>query len=258
MCLPSTFAKASAPRPLSECNRVRTSINRLLLYRMYAGISALSPSHLPTSIPKSHLRHASPVTIPVRSPPSQNQPTYPTHLLAITCNSKSQTGTSDHVPLIATHSLVLAAHCASLPRMPYSYTQVRNGAVTIPVIPLSVPSPAAFQTLHQYLYSHNIAQLLSTLIPSIPPQFLSTLSSQSIRSTLGTGSKLHQLSAHCFSQTRAEGGHPTQILMGQAQHINALWRNAVALGCSDNDLWDVIDLAWEVILGSLNLAAGVH
>ena len=46
--------------------------------------------------------------------------------------------------------------------------------------------------------------------------------------------------------------------MSQAQHINALWKNVVALGCSDNDLWDVIDLACEVVLGSLNFAAGVH
>lgn len=204
------------------------------------------------------MRQSSPLTVPVRPSSSQNPPTYPTHLLAIASSSKSQPSSSEHVPLIPTHSLVLAAHCANLPRMPYSNTQARNGTVTIPVLPLSVPSPAAFQTLHQYLYSHNMAQLLSTLLPSLPPQFLSTLSTQSIRSTLGTGTKLHQLSAHCFSQTRAQGGHPTQILMGQAQHINALWRNAVALGCSDNDLWDVIDLAWEVVLGSLNLAAGVH
>jgi hypothetical protein len=46
--------------------------------------------------------------------------------------------------------------------------------------------------------------------------------------------------------------------MGHAHHITALWRNAIALGAHDKDLWDVIDLAWEVVLGSLNLAAGVH
>jgi hypothetical protein len=46
--------------------------------------------------------------------------------------------------------------------------------------------------------------------------------------------------------------------MGYAQHITSLWRNAIALGVHDKDLWDVIDLAWEVVLGSLNLAAGVY
>jgi hypothetical protein len=46
--------------------------------------------------------------------------------------------------------------------------------------------------------------------------------------------------------------------MGHTQHITALWRNAIALGVHDKDLWDTMDLAWEVVLGALNLAAGVH
>jgi hypothetical protein len=45
--------------------------------------------------------------------------------------------------------------------------------------------------------------------------------------------------------------------MGVAGVVSGVWRNVVALGVADPELWDVLDLAWEVVLGSLNLAAGV-
>ena len=47
------------------------------------------------------------------------------------------------------------------------------------------------------------------------------------------------------------------MLMGIAKGISGVWRNVVALGIADPELWDALDLAWEVVLGSLNLAAGV-
>lgn len=219
---------------------------------MMAGISALSSS-LPSAISKSQLRHNSqPMTLPIR--PTSNVPTYPSHLLALSTNSKVQS-TSDQLLLVPTHSLVLAAHCASLPRLPASNPQASGNTVSIPVLPLAVPSPAAFQTLHQFLYTHNVAGLLSALLPSLPSAFLATVSSPVIHSTLASGPKLHQLSAHLVSRTQ---GQKTQVLMSQAQHITALWRNAVALGVHDGELWDSIDLAWEVVLGSLNLAAGAR
>lgn len=227
-----------------------------LAFRMLAGISALSKSHLPVTIPKSHLRHNTPLTVPIRTSPSQPTPSYPTHFLALSTNTKSQTSSSDQLPLVPTHSLVLAAHCAALPRMPASTPQPQGSTVTIPVLPLAVPSPQAFQTLHQFLYTHNVATLLHSLLPSLPSTFLATLSSSTIHATLASGPKLHQLSSHCLSN--AQHGQPTQILMGHAHHITALWRNVIALGVHDKDLWDAIDLAWEIILGSLNLAAGVH
>jgi len=224
--------------------------------QMLAGASALSKTHLPLTIPKSHLRHNTPLTIPIRSSPSQQSPTFPTHFLALSTSSKTQNSISDQLLLIPTHSLVLAAHCAALPRMPPSSPQPHGNTVTIPILPLAVPSPQAFPTLHQYLYTHNVANLLYSLLPSLPSAFLSSISSDMIHSTLASGPKLHQLSAHCMAN--AQHGQPTQIIMGHAQHITALWRNAIALGVHDKDLWDAIDLAWEVVLGSLNLAAGVH
>jgi hypothetical protein len=42
-----------------------------------------------------------------------------------------------------------------------------------------------------------------------------------------------------------------------SQNIGAVWKNAVALGVHDPELWNCLDLAWEVILGAMNLGAGV-
>ncbi|KAJ7620142.1 hypothetical protein FB45DRAFT_1006795 [Roridomyces roridus] len=52
--------------------------------QMQAGIAALAPSHLPQSIPKSHLPRT--LTIPLRVT-SVARPSYPTHVLAITASS---------------------------------------------------------------------------------------------------------------------------------------------------------------------------
>jgi hypothetical protein len=132
-----------------------------------------------------------------------------------------------------------------------------NGCLNLPVLPLSVPSPATFAPLHYYLYTHNSAALLSSLLPkaSLPPQFLSAISSSpsQIKSTLASGGKLHQLSSSLLMYANRD----LQLLMSQSNAITGVWKNVVALGISDPDLWDTLDLAWEVLLGALNLAAGV-
>ncbi|EEB98437.1 hypothetical protein MPER_02052 [Moniliophthora perniciosa FA553] len=42
---------------------------------------------------------------------------------------------------------------------------------------------------------------------------------------------------------------------GTCDACRDVWQDMVALGLHDPELWDTIDLAWEVILGALNLAA---
>ncbi|KAJ6565582.1 hypothetical protein DFH09DRAFT_1081730 [Mycena vulgaris] len=44
-------------------------------------------------------------------------------------------------------------------------------------------------------------------------------------------------------------------LMGHAGHVKELWQDMVALSVYDPELWDALNLAWEVGLGALNLAA---
>ncbi|KAF8842797.1 hypothetical protein BDN67DRAFT_988890 [Paxillus ammoniavirescens] len=224
---------------------------RVQANQMLAGISALSPSHLPSSMPRSQLQQTRSLTIPLRA--SSHTPSYPTHILALSRSSSQDSSAL----LVATHAVVLASHCASLPRLPPSPVSGHPNAtvsVTLPVLPISIPSPAAFAPLHAFLYTHSIPQLLSTLIPAIPASFLSTLTSpQVLRGTLASGPSLHRLSSHLVSSAPGMGA-----LTGVAQNTAAVWRNAVALGVHDPELWDCLDLAWEVVLGAMNLGAGAH
>jgi hypothetical protein len=73
-----------------------------------------------------------------------------------------------------------------------------------------------------------------------------------VESTLASGQKLHQLSLHVSNATSRD----LQAMMNRAMAIVGCWRNIVALGISDPDMWDVLDLAYEVLLGAINLAAG--
>ncbi|KAF8557510.1 hypothetical protein OG21DRAFT_1505236 [Imleria badia] len=222
---------------------------RVQANQMLGGISALSPSHLPSSMPRSQLQQTRSLTIPLRA--TSQVPSLPTHVLAL---SRSQDSSALLVP---SHAVVLASQCTSLPRLPPSTVSGHPNAtvsVTLPILPLSVPSPAAFAPLHAFLYTHSVAQLLSTLVPAIPSTFLSTLtSSHAIRGTLSSGPALHRLSAHLLSSAPGMGA-----LTNVAQNIAAVWRNAVALGVHDPELWDCLDLAWEIVLGAMNLGAGAH
>ncbi|KIL66105.1 hypothetical protein M378DRAFT_51503, partial [Amanita muscaria Koide BX008] len=207
---------------------------------MLSGNAALAAS-LPSSLPKTHLH--STMTVPVRAP-SDNE--YPTHILAISSSSSS----SDQVRLFPVHSLVLASQCARLPRLPPSQANASSSQVTLPVLPMSVPSPAAFAILHQFMYHHRLDSVLKALFP-LPANFLQSLSHQTIQATLSSETTLRQLSNYLCSSASSN----LQTLTAHAAHVKELWQDMAALGLYDPELWDTIDLAWEIVLGALNLAA---
>jgi hypothetical protein len=208
---------------------------------MLSGIGSISKSQLPSSISRSQL--TSPMTVRVSGP----HPSYPTHALAI--SSTSSKGASNETLLIfPVHSLVLASHCASLPTLPPS-SQSGN-TLNLPVLPLALPSPAAFSVLHQFMYHHRLDVVLKALVP-LPPTFLHNLSHHTVQSTLASASLLHQLSSYVCSSANSS----LTNLMTHTAHVKELWQDMVALGLHDPELWDTIDLAWEVLLGALNLAA---
>lgn len=147
------------------------------------------------------------------------------------------------------HSLVLASHCAMLPRLPNASSQA-GSTLNMPVLPLTLPSPAAFSILHQFMYHHQLDSVLKALIP-MPSSFLHNLSHQTVQSTMASGTMLHQLSSYLCSSSSSN----LATLTTHAAHVKELWQDMVALGLHDPELWDAVDLAWEVILGALNLAA---
>ena len=211
---------------------------------MLAGIAALS---IPTSMSKSQL--PSSLSIPIR--PTSSQPAYPTHVLAV---SSSKSSPNEHVKMFPIHSIVLASQCSSLPRLPNSPPIPSSSSkLHAPVLPLALPSPAAFQVIHTYLYNHSLGGVLQALFP-LPSGFVQSLSYNTVQSTLASGSTLHQLSSYLCSSA----GSNLQILTTHAAHVKELWQDMVALGLHDPELWDTVDLAWEVVLGALNLAASGH
>ncbi|KAK6977074.1 hypothetical protein R3P38DRAFT_3126514 [Favolaschia claudopus] len=229
--------------------------------QMQAGLAALAPSHIAKSYPRAHLPPA--LIVPLRNvagPP----PSYPTHALAVGApppKGLREAPADAPQTIFAVHAVVLAAHCAKLPRLPPSHSGSGANA-TLPILPLILPSPQAFTLLHQFIYTHRIDTLLASLLP-LPSPFLDSLTSSSVSggpsahqiltATLATPSVLHTLSAHLAS---ASAGSLT-TLMSHAAHVKELWQDMVALGVYDVVLWDALDLAWEVVLGGMNLAAGV-
>lgn len=166
-------------------------------------------------------------------------------------------GSSATCPLYPTHSLVLAAHCTLLPALPASRPSNKATAVSLPIVPITVPDSATFPHLHAYLHTKRADTLLATLLPSLQ-QVLPSLAGASSSSSHGYVSQFNSekllrlaqtLASTAYSQAGPQGA--LQGLMAHAKVVNNLWKNVCALGIFDNELWGVMDLAWEIILAAL-------
>ncbi|KAF9262753.1 hypothetical protein L218DRAFT_903284 [Marasmius fiardii PR-910] len=212
--------------------------------QLMSGLSSLAPSHLPSSLPRSHLPAF--LTIPLRPPTSSSKPHYPTHALAV-LSSKNPEAQAIIVPV---HALVIASHCARFPEIRIPSSRLQGHNLQLPVIPFSLPSPGAFTVLINYMYSHRLDKVLKALFP-MPSGFMSNLSRRDVRDILDSRSTLHELSTYLCEHDQ----YSLQRLTAHAMHVRDVWQDMVALGLHVPELWDTIDLAWEVILGALNLAA---
>jgi len=81
--------------------------------------------------------------------------------------------------------------------------------------------------------------------------FNQSLTHQAVRATLQSPDTLHQFSARLCQHS---GGN-LSTLMGLTARVKDLWQDLVSLGLYEPELWDTLDLAWEILLGALNLAA---
>ncbi|KAJ6573048.1 hypothetical protein DFH09DRAFT_1459403 [Mycena vulgaris] len=218
------------------------------------------PRISPTFLPRSHLPAA--LTVPLRASPGSNPVSYPTHALAITPASEGKGGGEHDAAhaIFPVHALVLAAHCADLPRLPpcTPADSSRTASATLHVLPLTLPSPHAFAILHALMYTHRLPPALAALLP-LPPAFLPSASSHgrsgeelthaTLLATLASPPALHTLASHAL----ASSTNPS-ALMRHAGHVKELWPDLMALACTTPSC-GIVDLAWEVVLGALNLAA---
>ncbi|KAF8523789.1 hypothetical protein BU17DRAFT_16394, partial [Hysterangium stoloniferum] len=167
----------------------------------------------------------------------------PTHLLAVYARADASIATSKVTPrrkvtLFPTHAIVLAAHCAHLPTLrPSKLPQIfrspertEDTNITLPIVPLCIPSPSMFPVLQAYLYTKRADHLLGALVPN-PAHGPVASASELIRQLAET--------------------QPIYTLMRAALRTHELWANAAALGVFDERLWLTISFAWHVLLGAL-------
>jgi hypothetical protein len=141
----------------------------------------------------------------------------PTHMLAVYSDSTLPIEKPRQITMYPTHHLILASHCANLPDLfscysspkPSSSTQI---PVTIPVVPLSLPSPHTFPLLHAYLYTKDSANLITSLLSS---------------------------------------SFDPDSLNRQVALVLGVWSNARALEVVDEKLFDALDEAWDSVSAKL-------
>lgn len=241
-------------------------------------LTALSLLTIPSSLPCAHL--PSSIDAPLR--PTAQPPTtssFPTHVFAIlSSRSSSTTPTaasfadraslppSTTVPLFPASALVMAAHCSLLPPLPHGsrHSATRRAAVTLPIVPLTVPSPETYTLLHAYLHTMRPDTLLASLLPSLAsslPQMSAASASAGSNqlvyvaqfSSHQLGRLAHALAGAAFQRGGTQGA--MSGLMGHIKVINGLWQNVCALGVFDAELWGVMDVAWEVVLAAMTRVA---
>ncbi|KAF8062342.1 clampless1 Clp1 protein [Lyophyllum atratum] len=178
----------------------------------------------------------------------------PSHMLAIygpapkpssSPSSRPTPAPKRKITLYPVHSLYLAAHCARLPAFP-STTHVPTPTVapgatsveyTVPVKALCLPSPASYPRLSAFLYTKRADTLLASLLPLAPPPALLSHSQD-------------QGAQRAYAAQLA-GTYTPQALLQHALLVHGLWQNVCALGIFEDALWEVIDVAWKVLLGAI-------
>ncbi|KAJ6591194.1 hypothetical protein DFH09DRAFT_196124 [Mycena vulgaris] len=174
----------------------------------------------------------------------------PTHMLAIHTSppkdgpSNGPSNVPRAVTLVPVHSAVLALYCARLPAFPEknpspAYISDDRTQLMVPVQPFCIPAPATWPKLASFLYTKRADILLKSLLPCPPPPALEN------DRTLVPG----------FA-TRLATTYTSQALLLHVNTVHGLWKNVVALGVFVDELWDTIDLAWEVLLTAMAISAG--
>jgi len=171
---------------------------------------------------------------------------YPTHVLAVTNAKRDDAKGNDargRVGLYPVHSIIFAAHCARMPSfpptLPLPTEHSDQQSIRVPVFVIAVPHPETFAPLLVFLYVKNSLGLTQELLPIRPPPTLFEDRSQIIR----YASEL----AKTFTEA-------TLVLL--AVKIHGFWQNVCAFVIDNEQLWDTLDVLWEVLLTALAISTG--
>ncbi|KAG6890362.1 hypothetical protein C0992_002086 [Termitomyces sp. T32_za158] len=186
-----------------------------------------------------------------------DDPLNPTHMLAIygppSASTLSTPMSKRQVTLYPVHAHFLAIHCSRLPPfIPFEDTVVKPKSLfKIPVRTLCLPSPSTYARLSTYIYTRNSNALLSSLMPCPPPVGIITPAAPALPLPSDEHRKLvmayvYQIASKFTSQT----------ILKHSTVVHGLWQNTCALGIFDDGLWEVIDVAWQILLAAIAVGTG--
>lgn len=166
----------------------------------------------------------------------------PTHLLAVYGKAECTGGQQYSMSLFPAHNIVLSAHCANMPNLPFtspSPPSQSGGPIQLPVVPMALPHPSSYGHIHQYLYTKDRVAFIASLLPSLPPQAVFRGSSSATT---------HY--ARDLATTLS-----TQRILALLRNAHGVYRNMCALDVQEDVMWALLNVAWEILLTSLALGA---
>lgn len=173
----------------------------------------------------------------------------PTHLMAVYAAKNPQSQAID-VKLYPAHGLIFAINCARLPVLPRnadrsSFPQSSERSSSGPQLfaqiqPLCLPHPQTFLYLSTYLYTKDPSFLYA-------PPFLLRAGQE------GFDPAKHPITHYAAELARMYTG---PALLKSAYMVYGFWQNVCALGIFDDEIWDAMDVVWQVSLTALAISTG--
>ncbi|EKM57138.1 uncharacterized protein PHACADRAFT_254715 [Phanerochaete carnosa HHB-10118-sp] len=187
----------------------------------------------------------------VRIPPFDVKQTYttvkvgdvnaqmPTHLLAVYKRPAHGKASARGVQLHATHNVIFATHCASIPVLttgqPTPQASYPGDNITLPVLAMAVPHPESFTAIHEYLYTKDRAVFAARIVP-----YPST--------RVSTPDPAH---THASWVSRLAVTYSQQVLITHLAFAAGAYANMCALGIQDDGMWHALQASWTVLRGAL-------
>ncbi|KAF7366824.1 Clp1-like protein [Mycena sanguinolenta] len=236
--------------------------------RMLVGLRDLP---LPRALPRLRLQEFLPIAEADLPSHDGEPPIYPTHVLAVSLPSESiLTGTSTYaseqdamLTLVPIHGIVFAANCASqiLRPVPQPEPTTDKGdadPLILPVCPVCLPSVDALLVLRTYMYTKRVDALFADSIPlfddnddhELPAHKTADLKSESPPSSADTRA------LHLATRLARRPGFTLTHILKCASGVLDVWKTAWCIGLEvqhHTEFWDTVDLAWEVMILTLNL-----
>ncbi|CAL1710057.1 unnamed protein product [Somion occarium] len=172
----------------------------------------------------------------------------PTHILAVRKHPDSPGSTTgaNNVTLHPVHAIIPTIYCSSFPRLVYNNVEsplTPGEQVIVPVKPIILPYPEHFSILLSYMYNKNPLPLFRYFVPAIPPAV--------VRDASATGTRQGQVAVYALELCRSMSWTE---LFRRLMALNGAVKDVWALGMSDDGLWAMMDVCWEILLTALNVS----